>query len=698
VVIDADDIGGVVVSARGPEAGVWVIAETHDLPTTFRKIVVTDDSGRYVLPDLPRATYDVWVRGYGLVDSTHVRATPGKTLALTAVVAPSAVAAAQYYPPNYWYSLMQVPPKDAFPITVGQTGSRGGPQKIETQAQWIGMLKCFSCHQMGMKSTRELSKNLGTFASSTEAWNRAMRSGQEARNMLGSVDMFGHERGLAIFADWSDRIAAGEVPPTPPRPEGVERNIVVTLWDFAGPAAFVHGIGVTDKRHPSVNAYGPIYGGEWSQGSFVTVDPLKNTKGSIPIAIKDEGERASMPTWSPQTILAPSPVWGEEILWKDPVNAHAPTFDAKGNVWVNVETHPPNKQPAYCKAGSSNPFAKNAPIDENSRGVDAYDPKTGKFRMFDLCFHSGHIMFAEDKDDTAYFSIIHGFGGMGWVNTKMLLETGDEEKAQGWCPPILDYNGDGKLGPYTMPNEAPDPTRDRYIRSGGYGVATNPADGSVWYASPGTPGFIARMTRGSNPPATCTTEVYEPPYGDPRLPNVWGSDPRGIDVDRNGLVWTALADTGHLASFDRSKCKAPLNGPNATGKHCPEGWTLYLEPGPKFKGVTDAMTADYFYANWVDQFDTFGLGKNISIATGSGSDSLMALDPKTGKWTTLRVPYPMGFYTRSLDGRIDDPKAGWKGRGLWGTNSTRTTWLDEGGKGRTSYVAHFQLRPDPLAK
>src|SRR5438067_1121005 len=92
--LDPDDIGGVVRSAKGPEAGVWVIAETKDLPTKFARIVVTDDQGRYVIPDLPKGNYDVWVRGYGLVDSAKVKATPGKTLNLTAMTAPSASAAA----------------------------------------------------------------------------------------------------------------------------------------------------------------------------------------------------------------------------------------------------------------------------------------------------------------------------------------------------------------------------------------------------------------------------------------------------------------------------------------------------------------------------------------------------------------------------------------------------------------------------
>ena len=158
--IDADDIGGVVTSAKGPEAGVWVIAETTELPTKFRKIVVTDQAGRFVLPDLPKASYRVWVRGYGLVDSGAVAAALGEHLALSATVAPNAKAAAQIYPSNYWLSLMQPPPKSAFPIMLpAQAGNpAAGPTIIESQARWIATMKgCEICHQMGNKATRELS-------------------------------------------------------------------------------------------------------------------------------------------------------------------------------------------------------------------------------------------------------------------------------------------------------------------------------------------------------------------------------------------------------------------------------------------------------------------------------------------------------------------------------------------------------------
>ena len=222
ILIDDDDIGGVVTSPDGPEAGVWVIAETTDLPTPFNKIVVTDDEGRYVLPDLPSATYDVWVRGYGLVDSPKLEVTPGSMQDLTAVVAPDPHAAAQYYPAGYWFSLISVPDKDQFPGT-GPDGNGISPS-VESQAEWLRSLKsggCMACHQMGNKATREIPPELGDFPSTVAAWDRRIQSGQAGGSMVGGLNRMGLRAALEMFGDWTDRIVAGEVPPAPPRPSGV---------------------------------------------------------------------------------------------------------------------------------------------------------------------------------------------------------------------------------------------------------------------------------------------------------------------------------------------------------------------------------------------------------------------------------------------------------------------------------------------
>jgi len=215
----------------------------------------------------------------------------------------------------------------------------------------------------------------------------------------------------------------------------------------------------------------------------------------------------------------------------------------------------------------------------------------------------------------------------------------------------------------------------------------------VWGSVLGFPGGIVRLNPGSNPPETALAEYYEVPYNNPKAP-VSGFSPRGMDVDQNSVAWVALG-SGHLASFDRRKCKGPLNGPTATGQHCPEGWTLYPTPGPNFANVKDSGSADSHYYDWVDQFDTLGLGKNTPIVTGNSSESLIAL--ANGKFVVMRVPYPLGFFAKGMDGRIDDPKAGWKGKGVWTTWGTRTPFHSETGKGTMAKVVHFQVRPNPLA-
>jgi len=119
--VGPSDIGGVVAGPKGPEAGVWVIAETTDLPTKYAKVVVTDDKGRYLIPELPKANYSVWARGYGLKDSAKTKSAPGKTVNLKAAAA-SAKEAAELYPGMYWYSMINIPAKNQFPGT-GEKGN-----------------------------------------------------------------------------------------------------------------------------------------------------------------------------------------------------------------------------------------------------------------------------------------------------------------------------------------------------------------------------------------------------------------------------------------------------------------------------------------------------------------------------------------------------------------------------------------------
>jgi hypothetical protein len=687
VTIDADDIGGVVTGSSGPEAGVWVIAETTDLGTKMAKMVVTDDQGRYVIPDLPKAKYKVWVRGYGLVDSAKVDSEPGKQLNLTAVKAPNEKAAAEYYPAIYWYSMIQPPAEASFPGT-GPTGNGVNPN-MKSQGQYLDIVKtngCVTCHQLGNKATRTIPAALGNFANGHEAWTRRIQSGQASTNMVNTIDRMGTQAALKMFGDWTDRVAAGELPASKPqRPTGVERNAVVTVWDWSNPKAYLHDATVSDKRNPTVNANGLIFGATENSTDKVPVfDPVKNVAYEVKLPVRDP----KTPSESEVPMFAASPYFGDEKIWDGQTSPHSLYYDEKSRVWFAARIRPANN-PDFCKKGSDHPSAKVFPLEQSGRQLTMYDPKTEKFVMVNTCFPTHHVQFGFDANNTLWVSAGGpASGAAGWVNVKMLEETGDEVKSQGWTPFILDTNGDGKRGEYTEPNQPFDPNKDRRVNVAFYGMSPS-RDGTVWGTSLAFPGYAVRLdpTKG-DPSTTSLAEIYEIPAP--------GYGPRGMDIDTQNVVWIPLS-SGHMASFDRRKCKV-LNGPTIRdGKHCAEGWTLYPFPGPKLSGDPGTGSAEASYYTWVDQHDTLGLGKDVPLATGNQNESLIAL--KDGKMINIVVPYPMGFYAKTFDGRIDDPNGGWKGRGVWGSSGNRTPFHGEGiGKGDVPKLVKFQLRPDPLAK
>jgi hypothetical protein len=702
-----DAIGGTVTSQKGPEAGVWVVAKTTDLPNQFVKIVVTDDKGRYVLPELPKAKYQVWVRGYGLIDSDPVNATPGNSVDLTAKIAPSAKEAAEYYPPNYWYALLQPPAAGEFPGT-GPEGNGIG-KSMHIQQEWLAHMKenCLFCHQLGDKATRTL---VTAGNSSVEAWAQRIQMaradgdvviGNHGRDfsaqMQNNMARYGRDRGLKMFAGWTDRIAAGALPPeAPPRPQGVERNVVVTLWDWAD-GHFIHDEATTDKRNPTVNANGPVYGVDTLNGHLVLLDPNTGKSTSIDV---------------PSSVNVGQHNQDGQV--------HNPMVDGQGRVWMSMRGGE-GKSPDWCTDGTQSPYAKYFPMDEHEgKQISMYDPATKKITLIPVCFDTHHINFGHTPENIVYFS--GDFNAFGWFNTKVWDTTHDAKKATGWCPFVLDTSGDGKIDPnsknWNQPGDAIqaamgaegtvgnlnakagagpsafDAKKDTRINGFPYSMNVSPVDESIWVAkyTPAVPSGLIRLTLGKNPPETCKTEYYEPP----KQPD--GSyaafNMRGVDLDSKGIAWVAFG-SGELGRFDRSKCTT-ISGPTANGQQCPAGWTFYDTPGPKVSGVKIG-SADWHYLTWVDLHNVFGLGKDVPIIPGSNSDSLIAFLPDTKKFVVMRVPYPMGYYPRGLDARIDDTKTGWKGKAIWSDNSETALWHQETGEGSYGKVVKFQLRPDPLA-
>ncbi|MET0671794.1 MAG: carboxypeptidase regulatory-like domain-containing protein [Xanthobacteraceae bacterium] len=674
VAIDTDDIGGVVMGPNGPEAGVWVIAETADLPTRLIKSVVTDDQGRYLIPDLPKANYDVFARGYGLLDTAKVKSEPGKIVNFTASTA-TPKAAAEIYPAIYWYAMLRTPASHEFPLG-----------NVKSQAEWLNVIKtngCYTCHALGNKATRTIPAMFSDMKPE-DAWARRILSGQAMNSMATAIGRVDAQRALKDFASWTDRIAAGELPAAQPkRPQGRERNVVITQWDFSDPKHYLHDITSTDKRKPTINANGLIYGAVENSTDLIPVlDPVNHRASTFKMPVRDPKTHSHK-----DDPMSPSPYWGDEVLWDGQSSTHNPMYDEKGQVWFTSRVgQPPN--PDFCKKGSDHPSAKVFPLESSTRHLAMYDPKISKVTLIRTCYPTHHLVFAEDANNTLWTSAGGpGSGVLGWLDRKVFEETGDEAKAQGWTPIVIDTNGNGRRDDYVEPNQPVDPAKDKRIVGAFYGIGVNPQDGTIWGSILTFPGYIVRVDPGTDPSRTALAEIYEPP-----LP---GYGPRGFDIDRNGIAWVPLA-SGHMGKFDRSKCKV-LRGPEtATGKHCPEGWTLYPFPGPQLAGLSETGSAEASYYTWVDQFDTFGLGANTPWATGNANESLMAL--VGDQWLNFVVPYPLGFYAKWMDGRIDDPNGGWKGRGVWATYGTRTPFHLETGKGTRPKVVKFQLRPDPLAR
>ncbi|MFV1989092.1 MAG: hypothetical protein ACC682_17610, partial [Gemmatimonadota bacterium] len=524
---------------------------------------MTDDDGQFVIPALPEAEYEVWVRGYGLVDSDRTDAAPGATLELVAEPAADAVEAARIYPASYWLSLLEPP---------------GG------SAAWVGHfnLGCQLCHQVGSALTRFQDRELFDAGLKKASFMHVTADG------LGRADL------LESLTDWTSRIRDGETPEAPPRPQGIERNLVITQWAWGDGDAYVHDEIATDKRDPTLYPNGPIYGVDIGNDRIVVLDPLTHTAGEYPTPTLDGFDtpwcvQTYKPAGADEAFAAGLGSLGcpiepgitpNEGKYPNPANPHNPMFDDAGRVWITTQVRREwaEDTPSFCR---------DAPGIANSthhRQLGWFDTRTGEYQLIDTCYGTHHLQF--DADGVLWTS--GDTRVIGWFDPAKYDPARPETLAesQGFAEVMVDTDGDGAA--------------DTPVPGFNYGIIPNPVDGSVWTGQPsGFPGS-ARDDRGRLirfDPANGTFETYVPP-----LP---GGGPRGVDVDTNGIIWTALGGSGHLGRFDRSKCGQTWGA----GDQCEEGWTLYRSPGPKMRtgdAPEDEASADFHYYLFVDQFNTLG--------------------------------------------------------------------------------------------
>ena len=563
VSVGPDNIGGVVTGPNGPEAGVWVVAETTDLPTRLIKSVVTDDQGRYLIPELPKANYEVFARGYGVKDSARQKSEPGKVVNLTTTAA-TPKEAAEHYPAIYWYSMLKMPAKHEFPLG-----------NAKTQAEWLNVVKtngCYECHALGNKATRTIPSVFADMKSE-DAWARRIMSGQAMTNMAND-DRPRRRAARAQALRGLDRShrggrTAGRKAAAPAGPGAQRRHHAVGFLRSQALPARHHGDRQTqadaqserpdlrrgrelDRYHPDPRS-GEPQGDEHQDAGARSEDALAQGRSA-----------------------GPSPYWGEEAIWDGQTSTHNPMYDQNGRVWWT------SRVGARAQSGLL------------QEGLGSSSAKVFPMEIIDAAYLDARSEERQDHADPhllpdAPSGLRRGCQqyavALRWRSGAAARSAGStprnstrpatRRKSQGWTPIVLDTNGNGKRDEWVEPNQPLDPAKDKRIVGALYGIGVNPQDGTIWGSILTFPGYIVRVDPGSNPSETALAEIYEPPAP--------GYGPRGFDIDRNGVAWVPLS-SGHMASFDRRKCKGPLNGPAAaTGRHCPEGWTLYDFPGPKMQ-------------------------------------------------------------------------------------------------------------------
>jgi hypothetical protein len=559
--IDALSIGGTVVNSNGgkPEAGVWVIAETKSLQTSFRKIVVTDDQGRYLVPELPAGNYELWVRGYGLKDSERVKAARGQNIRLQVATAATPQEAAKIYPASYWTSMIQPPPMSELPA------------RWTSQDEWLAALRngCNHCHATGISQTR--------IYTTARDWDAMF---QRAARMHGELEALGKAPVEKMLADWGSRIAAGEVPPAPPRPTGIERNVVVSQWDWGANISFVHDLISTDKRNPTLYPYGKVYGVDRTGGGrLLVLDPLENTVEMLQVEPRDKSHGFSLTKDYYRGAEENQAYVGEDPEWM--ASPHNPMFDEHGRVWMTTQIRAGGGKyyPEWAKSTIVVPDSKDpADVDAahklltargNNMQLGYYDTKTGKFVSVDTAYNTHHLQL----DWQGRIWTDGGGSAAGMLDTKKLdfsnIE-GTEVAAQKLYMRI-------------------DPATKKMIPGTGYGEAVSPVDGTVWYSSP-APGGPTNKLYMIDPK---TDKIKDYPLPAP------GRLPHGIDFSSDGNVWTSLG-SGHLGRMNVK-----------TGE-----WKFWENPGLKFQGTgKETGTTDFPYYLWVDQFNVSGLGKDTVFVT-----------------------------------------------------------------------------------
>ena len=461
VAIDPDDIGGVVTGPKGPEAGVWVIAETRDLPVRYIKSVVTDDRGRFVVPDLPAANYRCGRAATGW--STAPRPRPSRASAWRSrpCCAPDDAAAARYYPAIYWYSMLKIPAADQFggkssiPARLTQTAVDRGDEEHRLHRLPSARTGVHAHDPAGARHVRHRRRRLEAARAVGPVGRDDVRAAERPRRavvrQLRRLDR-PHRQGRAAVRQAA--AAAGrraqhrrhaarldERQALPARPH--RQRSPQSDGQRLRPALRVARVQL--RRHAD-----PRSGEEH-----------RRRRSRRRCAIRRCRSTSAPATPRRSTPLQPSPYWGSERIWETRVNNHNSMFGRDGRLWLAASVRGADN-PAFCKAGLGSSVGEGVPDGARRpppRG--ARSRRRRSTRSSTPASRTHHPQFGYDANDTLWTS--GGGPVVGWLNTKMFDQTGDAAKSQGWTALVLDTNGNGKRDAYVEPDQPVDPAKDKRV-------------------------------------------------------------------------------------------------------------------------------------------------------------------------------------------------------------------------------------------
>ena len=698
VSIGDTDLGGVVTGPNGPEAGVWVIAETTDLPTKFAKMVVTDDQGRYVLPELPKANYEVWVRGYGLVDSPKVdsRARQDPQSA-PPCPRPTRRRRREYYPAIYWFSMLQDAGQERIPRHRRAAATAFRPRSAARRSGSTASRPTAASAAISSATRRRARsrRSSAQFDSSYSAWVRRIQSGQASETMARTIGRLDTQRALKLFRGLDRphrrrRVAQG-------RSRSGRRASSATsssrVWDWGSPKMYLHDEIATDRRNPTVNANGPIYGSpEWSTDHVPVLDPVKQhapATSRCRCAIRRRRRRSTI------RCSRASPYWGDETIWDSQTSPHNPMFDDKGRVWFTARIHGPHAVgvlPARARTIRRPSCSRSSAPARQLVDVRSEDAEVHAGRH--LLQHPPPAVRCEEPAvgiERRRRQRQRRRGRLARSSTSSTRPATSRRRRAGRRSSSTPTATASATKAMSEPNQPVDPTKDKRVVAGFYGIAPSPGrrqrSGARCSASPARSCASIRATIPGDRARRKSTRC--------RCPAIrraaWTST-------RNGVVWVPLA-SGHMAQLRSPQVQGPAQRPDRDRQALP--------------GRLDALSAaraairrrsarrrpaapESSYYTWVDQHDTFGLGKDVPIATGNNSDSLHVL--VDGKFIQLRVPYPMGFFAKGSTAASTIPTPAGRAAACGRPTATARRSIIEGGKGTKPKVVKFQLRPDPLAR